>query len=177
MAKGRVWDVGTVAKAKARHIHWSPFGVIPKKNKPSKWRLILNLSAPEETSINDGIPKKLCSLAYMSVDDLVHQAMAAGKGADMAKIDVSQAYRNVQVHADDRGILCMEWHCRVFVDGTLPFGLWSAPLLFTALGDAIQWVSLELGSTWVGHYINDFVTIGPRCVGAIYATSKGRVDG
>ena len=79
----------------------------------------------------------------------------------MAKIDVSQAYCNVPVHADDRGILGMEWQGRVFVDGTFPFGLQSAPLLFTALGDAIQWVSLELGAMWVGHYIDNFVTIGP----------------
>ena len=55
----------------------------------------------------------------------------------------------------------MEWQGRVFVDGNLPFGLRSAPLLFTALCDVIQWVSLELGATWVGHYIDDFVTIGP----------------
>ena len=26
---GRVWDVGTVVEAKARHIHWSPF---PRKS-------------------------------------------------------------------------------------------------------------------------------------------------
>ena len=65
------------------------------KNKPGKWRLILNLSAPEEASMNYGIPKELCLLAYMSVADLVHQALADCKGAEMAKIDVSQAYRNM----------------------------------------------------------------------------------
>ena len=28
-------------------IHCSPFGVIPKKNKPGNWRLIVDLSSPE----------------------------------------------------------------------------------------------------------------------------------
>jgi len=40
------------------------------------------------------------------------------------------------------------------------------PLLFTALVDAIQRVSLELGATWIGHYIDDLVTIGLGCVRA-----------
>ena len=41
--------------AKSRGIHLSPLGLIPKKNKPGKWRLIVDLSSPEETSVNDGI--------------------------------------------------------------------------------------------------------------------------
>ena len=48
----------------------------------------------------------------------------------------------------------------MYVDGTLPFGLRSAPLLFTALGDALQWVMEQRGFSWVGHYIDDFVTLG-----------------
>ncbi len=38
-------------------IHCSPFGVIPKRKKPGNFRLILNLSAPEGHSVNDGIDK------------------------------------------------------------------------------------------------------------------------
>ena len=52
-------------------IHISAFGVIPKQNKPGKWRLIVDLSAPEGFSVNDGIQKDLCSLTYMSVEDVV----------------------------------------------------------------------------------------------------------
>ncbi len=50
----------------------------------------------------------------------------------MAKADVKKAYRNVPVHPDDRRLLGMEWRGTTFVDRTLPFGLRSAPLLFTA---------------------------------------------
>ena len=49
----------------------------------------------------------------------------------------------------------------MFVDMVLPFGLRSAPLLFTALADALQWVMERRGATWVGHYIDDFITMGP----------------
>ena len=41
----RVWDIGSVEEAIAMEVQCSPFGVIPMKNKPGKWRLILNLSA------------------------------------------------------------------------------------------------------------------------------------
>ena len=77
-----------------------------------------------------------------SVDDLVKETLRLGKGAVMAMVDVSQAYRNVRVNWH---LLGMEWEGNVYVDGTLPFGLRSAPLLFTALGDAIQWSMEEAG--------------------------------
>ena len=160
VAEGRVWDVGSVEEAAAMGVHCSPFGVILKKGKPGRWRLILDLSAPEGVSVNDGIPKDLCGLGYMSVDDLVAQVLRQGQGAEMAKIDVRQAYQNVPVHPRDRHLLGMEWHGRVLVEGALPFGLRSAPLLFTALGDAVQWAVEQEGVSWAGHYIDDFVTIG-----------------
>ena len=48
----------------------SPFGVIPKKHKPGKRRLIVDLSAPEGANVNDGIDKGSCSLSYVSIDDI-----------------------------------------------------------------------------------------------------------
>ena len=50
------------------HMHTSPFGVIPKKHKPDKWHLIVDLSLPEGSSINDANVKELCSVAYSSID-------------------------------------------------------------------------------------------------------------
>ncbi len=46
MKQGRLLQVGTPVQARELGIHCSPFGVIPKKNKPGKYRLIVNLSAP-----------------------------------------------------------------------------------------------------------------------------------
>ncbi len=47
-----------------------------------------------------------------------------------------------------------------YVDGTLLFGLRSAPLLFTALGDAVEWIAQKRGASWLRHYIDDFVMVG-----------------
>ena len=42
---GRIAELGTVEEAAILGVHVSSFGVIPKKNNPNKWRLILDLSA------------------------------------------------------------------------------------------------------------------------------------
>ena len=148
-------------------IQFSPFGVIPKTNRPGKWRLIIDLSSPDGHSVNDGISKELASLTYMSVDDVVRGLLQRGRGALLAKMDIKQAYRNIPVHPQDRLLLGMRWEESIFVDAALPFGLRSAPLIFSAVGDALQWVMESMGAKWVAHYIDDFVTIGapdsPEC--------------
>ena len=45
-------------------VHVSRFGVITKKHKENAWRLIVDLSAPDTLSVNDGISTALCSLEY-----------------------------------------------------------------------------------------------------------------
>jgi len=39
-------------------LHFSPSEVIPKKNRPGKCRLIVDLSAPDGLSVNDAINKE-----------------------------------------------------------------------------------------------------------------------
>ena len=103
----------------------SRFGVIPK-NTPGKWRLIVNLSAPEGASVNDGINERVSSLSYVTVDDAAREVLRRGARSLLAKVDVESAYRAVSVHPDDRWLLGMQWDGGVFVDTALPFGLRSA---------------------------------------------------
>ena len=160
LSLGRIAEVGSVEKAKDLGIHTSPFGVIPKKHKPGKWRLILDLSSPEGFSINDGISKETSSLNYTTTDDVVEAILKSGRGSLMAKLDIKQAYRNVPVHPQDRRLLGMAWGGRIYADKTLPFGLRSAPLLFSAVADALGWIMSKNGATAVFIYINDFFTLG-----------------
>ena len=157
---GRMVAVGKADQASELGVHCSPFGVIPKKGKAGKWRLIVDLSSPAGLSVNDGIDRELSSLSYISVDDVMRRVLELGRGALMAKADIKQAYRNIAVHPDDRELLGMHWQGELLVDTCLPFGLRSAPLLFTVLADILQWVATQRGATWVRHYIDDFVTVG-----------------
>ena len=65
------------------------------------------------------------------------------------------------MHPEDRALLGMLWRGRYFVDATLPFGLRSAPLIFSALADALEWVVRQAGVSYIFRYVNDFMIIGP----------------
>ena len=136
-------------------VHVSPFGVIPKAD-PGKWRLILDLSSPHGNSVNDGIAKELCSLSYVSVDDIATRVLKLGRGALVAKFDLKAAYRHILVHPDDRRLLGMEWKGGLYLDATLPFGLRSAPVIFNAVAEALAFVIRERGVEGMDHYLDDF---------------------
>lgn len=42
----------------------------------------------------------------------------------------------------------------------LPFGLRSAPTIFSAEADALQWMIKQRNDHHVFHYIDDFITVG-----------------
>ena len=140
----------------------SRFGVIPKRGQGNQWRLILDLSHPTGRSVNDGISRELSSLSYASVDQAVERILELGPGTLLAKCDIKQAYRNVPVHPEDRFLLGMEFEGRTYVDTTLPFGLRSAPKLFTALAEALEWCVKRKGLEWLLKYIDDFLIMGRR---------------
>jgi hypothetical protein len=78
----------------------------------------------------------------------------------LSKTDVKSAYRIVPIHPDDRQLLGMRWQGMDYIDTALPFGLRSAPKIFTALADAIQWVASKKGVQYIQHYLDDFITAG-----------------
>lgn len=159
-ALGRVagpFTIGTLP------LHVNRFGVIPKPHQPGKWRLIVDMSSPPDHSINDGIEPELCSLTYASTDDAVANIISMGKGTLLAKLDLESTYRIVPVHPDDRLLLGMEWKGCWYVDTVLPFGLRSAPKIFTAVADGLIWIMGNNGIKKALHYLDDYLFFGrPR---------------
>ena len=138
----------------------SRFGVIPKNHQPGKWRLIVDLSHPAGSSVNDGIEPELCSLKYTTVDEAVEMVVSEGHGSLMAKFDIESAYRIIPVHPEDRALLGMVWRDQLFIDLALPFGLRSAPKIFNAVADALAWgLSAGRGIRML-HYLDDFFIVG-----------------
>ena len=138
----------------------NPFGVIPKSSQPGKWRLIVILSATDDLSVNDGIDGGLTSLTYITVDDIIEQVVALGKGAQLAKMDVESAFRIIPVHPEDRPLLGMKWNGLLYIDQILSFGLRSAPKIFNSVADALEWIVRARGAKLTYHYLDDFVVIG-----------------
>lgn len=142
-------------------LHINRFGTIPKKHQPGKWRLITDLSFPEGASVNNAIDPTLCSLSYVTVDEVATAAIQLGQGALLAKIDIKSAYRLLPVHPSDRMLLGMQWRGAEYVDGMLPFGLRSAPKIFNAVADALEWCVAQKQVHHIFHYLDDFVVLGP----------------
>ena len=47
--------------------------------------------------MNDSIPSRLCSLKYVTVNQVAMKAVSLGKGALLAKIDIKSAYRLIPI--------------------------------------------------------------------------------
>ena len=95
--------------------------------------------------MNNGIPKPLCSLSYITVDSAITEIVKLGRGALFAKVDIKSAFRLLPVHPADRHLLAMNWNSQIFIDICLPFGLHSAPKLFNVLADFLSWILLQKG--------------------------------
>ena len=112
-------------------------------------------------SVNDGIDPSLCLLTYASVEEAVKHILRLGKGALLAKFDIESAYRVVPVHPVDRMLLGTRWKGELYVDGALPFGLRSAPKIFTAIADCLLWILGRHVVPEAMHYLDDYLLLGP----------------
>ena len=99
-------------------------------------------------------------MSYLAIDDVIACIMRLGNESLIANMNIKQAYCNVPIHPDDHPLLGMQWRDQVFVDKALPFGLQSAPLIFTALPDCLQWIMQRRGADPLFHYLDDFLTVG-----------------
>ena len=63
--------------------------------------MIVDLSAPNVASVNDGIGADVCSLTYASVDNAVSIIQHLGQGTQLVKMDLKDAYCIIPVHPQD----------------------------------------------------------------------------
>ena len=160
VSRGRV--AGPFNSPPLPNLHVSSFGVIPKQGQAGKWRLIVDLSSPAGSSVNDGIDPHEFTLHYITVDQIICLVSQFGRGALMAKFDVKSAYRNVPVHPSERYLLEMKWRNQFYVDLALPFGLCSAPFIFNSIADMVEWILVHVHNIpALRHYLDDFITTGP----------------
>ena len=55
----------------------------------------------------------------------------------------------------------MSWKGEIYIDHCIPFGLRSAPKLFNTLADLLSWVTQKARVSFLIHYLDDYLTIGP----------------
>ncbi len=142
-----------------RDFKCSPLGAVPKKD--GTHRIILDLSSPAGSSVNDGIPSDECSVHYTSFDDAVEMVRLFGTNCFLAKIDLKHAFRLCPVHPDDWNLLGYRWRGKYYFDVCLPFGMRSSPFIFTCFADALLWILVhKFGLASLSHYLDDFLLAG-----------------
>ena len=146
----------------------SPMGAFEKRSS-SKVRTIHDLSwAPDGLlSVNSHISPEKFTMSYMSVDDVVHRIKQTGRHTLLAKLDLADAFHHIMVRSEDWELLGSSYRRSskdspmYYMSTVLPFGLRSSPKLFNDFADATQWIMLNKGASFVEHYLDDFITVGP----------------
>ena len=151
--------LGPIPPHLALFVHTNPLGLVPKPHQSNKWRLICDLSSPTHHSVNDGISPEVCSLRYASVQDAVNVIQTLGQGTQLVKLDIKDAYRIVPVHPADYHLQGIAWRDNIYIDRALPFGLRSAPKIFSAVADFLAWVLACEGVKFQLHYLDDFLLL------------------
>ena len=85
--------------------------------------------------------------------------MRLGRGALMAKFDLSLAYGRFPIYESDRYLLGMCWEGNYYVDLALPFGVARAPNIFNRGGDLLECIfgdSDSINEEDIQHYFDDF---------------------
>ena len=122
----------------------------------------MTLSSPSGSSINDNLQRDLTHVTYSSVDNAALLQHHLGEGSHLAKVDVQSAYRLVPIHPTERVLFGVRWDRQIYLDCQLPFGLASAPTIFSAIAEALEWILVHKGVRAVLHYLDDFMLLGPN---------------
>ena len=154
--KGRI--LGPFNDKPLPNLRCSGMGVVPKKN--GGWRVIMHLSAPPGSSVNDHISSEDFTLHYTTIDDAVQLISSHAPGAMLAKVDLKSAFRMVPVRRQDWELLGLHWDNHYFVDTCLPFGCRSSPFLFNQFATTLHWILTNNYKLQLIHYLDDFFIVG-----------------
>jgi hypothetical protein len=137
----------------------SPLNSVPKADSQER-RVIVDLSFPKGSSVNDGIKKseylgEPIKLEYPKVDDLVNIIKSKGRGCALFKRDLKRAYRQIPVCPGDYNLLAYCWKNEIYVDRVLPMALRSAAHICQRLTNAVTFIYSKGG--WIAvNYLDDF---------------------
>lgn len=130
-------------------------GVVKKKDS-SKIRPITDCRMPLKKSVNNYMVEVVEKFQFVQVDTVV-QKLLEGKYF-MSTLDLSNAYRSVMIHEQDRQYFGLEWDGHRLVDNFLCFGCKSAPFIFNRLTDSICRYLRDVGVTCY-NYLDDIICL------------------
>ena len=154
--------VGPFCKNPIAGCHVSPIMTRPKANSDTR-RVIIDLSWPKGVSVNDGVDKlsymgSEFKLIFPTIDDLTSELRKLGRGAHIYKIDVSRAFRHLNMDPNDYDLLGLQWQ-KAYIDTRLPFGSRHGSQMFQRCSDAVRYI-MKCQNYDVINYCDDFLGFG-----------------
>ena len=142
----------------------SPLNTVPKRDS-TEWRVIVDLSWPSGSSVNNGIPSdsflgEPLDLKYPTIDAIVNVIVALGRGCLPYKHNPRKAYRQFPVDPRDYSLLGYTWDGQFFFDTVLTMGLRSAAMASQRSTSAVTWILAQQGIL-VFNYLDDLTGISP----------------
>jgi hypothetical protein len=136
----------------------SPIFVIPKKSS-TEFRLIHNLSFPQNNSVNDFIDREHCSVKYSSIDDAVKMIHDLGRNAlRLSQVRYKSAFRLLRLPPSEFDLTGIKFNNKYYFDKCLPMGASISCALFESLSTALHWfVQVTSGNNSIFHYLDDFL--------------------
>ena len=82
-----------------------------------------HLSYPESSSVNDFIPKKISSVQYATIQDVIDFILRSPKSVYTAKMNVESTFRYIPVSPADRPLLGFQWKRKFFYGRCPSYGM------------------------------------------------------
>lgn len=139
----------------------SPISTRAKKDS-DKRRIILDLSFPEGSSVNNGINKdwycgEKIELKYPTIDTLAKRVLELKQNGKVLlwKRDLSKYFRQIPGCPLDYSLIGMRWGGYLFFDRMMPMGLRSAAYVAQRVSSSIVYIHKRM-DFWSTNYLDDF---------------------
>ena len=133
-------------------------GSVPKGD--DDFRAIVDCSSPDGSCVNDHTWSCRSKFSYNSVDSITEFLQ---EGDHLSTVDISNAYRAVNIHPDSRIRQGLAWDFGAGIcflrDNRLCMGLSSSPFVFSKISDFIVRCLCREGFTQCINYLDDFCLV------------------
>ena len=125
----------------------------------------MDLSWSKGLSVNNGVDKDKYldtpyTLNYPSVDNITASLCNLGPAAQLFKIDISRAFRQIKVDPGDIDLLGIRFEDQHFIDLSVPFRYRHGSKSFEHCTDSIRHIMAKHGFPGLYNYIDDLIFTG-----------------
>jgi len=136
-----------------------PLQTVPKRGS-TKRRVVMDLSFPNNESVNSGIPNNAYlndpyKLRLPGIDRLCQFILQHGRGCLIYKKDLRRAYRQLPIDPKDYNLLGFVFNGAYYFDLRCPFGLRSSAMICQRTTSAVIHILTQFGFT-ADVYLDDF---------------------